>query len=140
MHKAKTDFESLGSTSKAIGSESSFSLRVDLQLVSSSFLPAKYQSIAYLLLAEADLKKKKKVIKIFLSVNLIVVQRFLWVFLQIYNSWVGMKQGPQINVWKLVNKNAIKLKFVYPLEILPKSLDPQEILVTIWQQFVLPSP
>jgi hypothetical protein len=98
MHKAKTDFESLGSTSKAIGSESSFSLRVDLQLVSSSFLPAKYQSIAYLLLAEADLKKKKKVIKIFLSVNLIVVQRFLWVFLQIYNSWVGMKQGPQINV------------------------------------------
>ncbi len=60
MHKAKTDFESLGSTSKAIGSESSFSLRVDLQLVSSSFLPAKYQSIAYLLLAEADLKKKKK--------------------------------------------------------------------------------
>jgi hypothetical protein len=36
-----------------------------LQLVSSSFLPAKYQSIAYLLLAEADLSKKKNAIKIF---------------------------------------------------------------------------
>ncbi len=65
MHKAKTDFESLGSTSKAIGSESSFNLRVDLQLVSSSFLPAKYQSIAYLLLAEADLSKKKMRLKYF---------------------------------------------------------------------------
>jgi hypothetical protein len=48
-------FESLGSTSKAVGSLSSDNLRVDLQLESSSFFPEKYQSMANLLFGEADL-------------------------------------------------------------------------------------
>jgi hypothetical protein len=48
--------ESFGSTSSATGSASSASLRVDLQLVSSSFLPDKYQSMAYLLFEDADLR------------------------------------------------------------------------------------
>jgi len=64
--------------SKATGSHSSLSFKVDLQFDSSSFFPAKYQSTAYLLLAEADLQEKKPVLNLFRGIVFDFKPFILW--------------------------------------------------------------